>query len=168
VLGLFGIIRDPVTTTEGFFQFLKDDYRTLEFSCLKNRGGCFVELCDYYSGAQQGGIRVLEGRSGAGWVRFAAEVRRFFLGKNSAATVAGREKHCATNVAGGEQKIRIQLRNVRKSNFRDFRRQQDTRDYFTQRHYSFVSFTNLISEILGASGILGRISRSDIIRKHLR
>uniref|UniRef100_A0A2N9J584 UBC core domain-containing protein n=1 Tax=Fagus sylvatica TaxID=28930 RepID=A0A2N9J584_FAGSY len=111
MLGLFGTIREPVTTTEGFFRFLKDGYCTLEFSCLKNRGGRFVELCDYHSGTQQGGIRVPEGRSGAGWVRFVMEVHRFFLGENNAATGAGREKHGGPDVATGEQKFRT-LRNI--------------------------------------------------------
>jgi hypothetical protein len=91
----------------------------------------------HHSGAQQGGIRVPEGRSGAGWVRFATEVLRFFLGENNAATGAGREKHGGADVATGEQKFRT-LRNVRKSNHRDLRRQRDTSEDSMQRPYKDV------------------------------
>jgi hypothetical protein len=137
ILELIGIIRKPETITDGFFRFLKNGYRTLEFSCLKNRGGRFVELCDYHSGAQQGGIRIPEGRSGAGWDRFTTEIRHFFLGENSAANGTGREKRgaavvaCAADVACAEQKLR-NPRKGRKSNPRDLRRQRDTRDLLQQ------------------------------------
>uniref|UniRef100_A0A2N9GJ10 Reverse transcriptase zinc-binding domain-containing protein n=1 Tax=Fagus sylvatica TaxID=28930 RepID=A0A2N9GJ10_FAGSY len=135
VLGVVGIVRDPVTTKEGFFRFLKNGYRTLDFSCLKNRGGRFVELCDYHCGAQQGEIRIPEGRNGAGWVLFAAEIRRFFLGENSVATAVSGAKAGAATVAGGRKQTRIQLRNARTSKSRDFRRQRDNREDFTQWFY---------------------------------
>lgn len=35
----------------GLFEFLRDGYRTLEFSYLSNRGGKFVELSDYHGGS---------------------------------------------------------------------------------------------------------------------
>jgi hypothetical protein len=53
----------------------------LELSCLKNRGGRFIELCDYHSGSQQGNLRIPEGKEGAGWARFDRELRNFFLGE---------------------------------------------------------------------------------------
>uniref|UniRef100_A0A2N9IN68 Endonuclease/exonuclease/phosphatase domain-containing protein n=1 Tax=Fagus sylvatica TaxID=28930 RepID=A0A2N9IN68_FAGSY len=48
------------------FQFLRDGYNTLEFSCLSNRGGRFVELSENHGGSQRGRIRVLEGLRCAG------------------------------------------------------------------------------------------------------
>lgn len=48
------------------FQFLCDGYNTLEFSCLSNRGGRFVELLENHGGSQRGRIRVLEGLRCAG------------------------------------------------------------------------------------------------------
>jgi hypothetical protein len=47
---------------------------------MKNKGGRFVELFDYHSGSQQGHIRIPKGKQGRGWVSFAGELRRFFLG----------------------------------------------------------------------------------------
>ncbi len=64
---------------EGFFEFLRDGYRTLEFSCLSNRGGRFVEVSEYHSSAHRGSIRIPEGRRGAGWSLFEFQVRKFFL-----------------------------------------------------------------------------------------
>lgn len=51
----------------------------MELSCLKNKGGRFIELCDYHSGSQQGNLRIPEGKGGTGWARFNRELRRFFL-----------------------------------------------------------------------------------------
>lgn len=56
------VICNSPTTLEGFFRFYRDGYRTLELSCLRNRGGRYLELCDYHSGAQQGGLRIPEGK----------------------------------------------------------------------------------------------------------
>ena len=69
----------PGSHLEGFFRFFRDGYRILELSCLKNRGGRFIELCDYHSGSQQGNLRIPEGKGGAGWTRFDRELRNFFL-----------------------------------------------------------------------------------------
>lgn len=66
---------------KGFFRFLRIDYNTLEFNCLQNKNGRFVELLEYHGGAQRGGIRVPEGYQSAGWDRFATELESFFLGK---------------------------------------------------------------------------------------
>ncbi len=108
MLGVFAIVRDPGTTTEGFFCFFKD--------------GRFVELCDYHSGAQQGGIRVPEGRNGASWACFVMELRRFFLGDIDAVVVDSSEKT-----------IRNPLHNVRNSKSLDFRRQRVIKEDITQR-----------------------------------
>jgi hypothetical protein len=122
VLGVMETVRNPATITEGFFRFFKNGYRTLEFSCLKNRGGRFVELCDYLSGAQRGVICIPEGRNGAGWVRFVVELRRYFLGEKSAA-----------DGVGNVQKFRNQLHNVRNSKSQDVRRQRDGREEILQK-----------------------------------
>uniref|UniRef100_A0A2N9F6L3 Uncharacterized protein n=1 Tax=Fagus sylvatica TaxID=28930 RepID=A0A2N9F6L3_FAGSY len=66
---------------KGFFRFKRTEYSTLEFSCLQNQRGRFVELCEYHGGAQRGGIRVPKGYLGKGWHRFAEELNSFFLGK---------------------------------------------------------------------------------------
>jgi hypothetical protein len=75
----------PGSHLEGFFRFFRDGYRILELSCLKNRGGRFIELRDYHSGSQQGNLRIPEGKGGTGWARFDRELRRFFLGENTMA-----------------------------------------------------------------------------------
>ena len=76
-----GGMMKPGSHLEGFFRFFRDGYRILELSCLKNRGGRFMELCDYHSGSQQGNLRIPEGKEGAGWARFDRELRNFFLGE---------------------------------------------------------------------------------------
>uniref|UniRef100_A0A2N9F4W2 Reverse transcriptase domain-containing protein n=1 Tax=Fagus sylvatica TaxID=28930 RepID=A0A2N9F4W2_FAGSY len=68
-----GGMMKPGSHLEGFFRFFRDGYRILELSCLKNRGGRFIELCDYHSGSQQGNLRIPEGKEGAGWARFNRE-----------------------------------------------------------------------------------------------
>jgi hypothetical protein len=74
-------VMKPDSQLEGFFRFFRDGYRILELSCLKNKGGRFIELCDYHSGSQQGNLRILEGKGGFGWFRFDRELRWFFLGE---------------------------------------------------------------------------------------
>jgi hypothetical protein len=91
-LGEMGKLKTISATQTSVFQFLRDGYRTLEFSCLSNRGGRFVELSRYHGGSQKGSIRVPEGRHGAGWDRFGYELRNYFLTKldsSSASPSAG-------------------------------------------------------------------------------
>jgi hypothetical protein len=91
----------------GFFQSHRDGYRVLELSCMKNKGGCFVELADYHSGSRQGHIRIPEGKKGVGWTSFGEEVRRYFLGngtqrvKPEKRVVAGKEAALASSGAPG-------------------------------------------------------------------
>ena len=66
---------------KGFFRFYRNGYSILEFSCLQNHHGRFVELAEYHGGAQRGGLRIPEGFRGKGWDRFAYEIEKFFLGK---------------------------------------------------------------------------------------
>ena len=80
LLGAWEELCRSITQAIGFFKSHRDGYRTLELSCMKNKGGRYVELSDYHSGSQQGNIRILEGRFGTGWVSFAREIRHFFLG----------------------------------------------------------------------------------------
>jgi hypothetical protein len=80
VLKMWTVLRQCMDL-KGFFRFLRTDYNTLEFSCLQNKNGRFVELLEYHGGAQRGGIRVPEGYRGTGWDRFATELESFFLGK---------------------------------------------------------------------------------------
>ena len=67
----------------GFFRFYCSGYNILEFSCLQNQHGRFVELAEYHGGAQRGGIRVPERYRGKGWVRFEQGLVNFFLGKSA-------------------------------------------------------------------------------------
>jgi hypothetical protein len=80
VLQTWGLLQQS-SELKGFFRFKRTEYSTLEFSCLQNQRGRFVELCEYHGGAQRGGIRVPEGYLGKGWHRFAEELNSFFLGK---------------------------------------------------------------------------------------
>jgi hypothetical protein len=52
----------PTHKLEGFFEFFRDGYKVLELSCLSNRGGRFMEVSKYHSGAHRGSIRIPEGR----------------------------------------------------------------------------------------------------------
>jgi hypothetical protein len=72
-------LRNSTCTLEGFFEFFRDRYRVLELSCLSNRGGRFLDISEYHSGAQRGSIRLPEGRQGAGWSLFEFQVRKHFL-----------------------------------------------------------------------------------------
>uniref|UniRef100_A0A2N9IZP3 Reverse transcriptase domain-containing protein n=1 Tax=Fagus sylvatica TaxID=28930 RepID=A0A2N9IZP3_FAGSY len=76
-----GKLKDLPSSQAGYFQFLRDGYRTLELSCLSNRGGRFVELVEYHGGSQRGNLRILEGRCGVGWVKFESELCCYFLTK---------------------------------------------------------------------------------------
>jgi hypothetical protein len=86
-------IRTTNQTLERFFVFHKDGYRVLEFSCLANRGGRFVEITEYNSGTHRGSIRISEGRKGAGWSVFEFQVRKCFLGET--------QKHSAVPASSG-------------------------------------------------------------------
>jgi hypothetical protein len=44
-------IRNQACTLDGFFEFFRDGYRVLEVSCLSNRGGRFLDISEYHSGA---------------------------------------------------------------------------------------------------------------------
>jgi hypothetical protein len=94
MLAIFNKLREPNQSFDGFFQFYRDGYRTLEFSCLTNRGGRFVEVTEYHSGSHRGYIRVLEGRKGVGWSVFEFQARKYFLGevlRSSAAQATSRQ-----------------------------------------------------------------------------
>jgi hypothetical protein len=84
MLDMLAKLHDHTQKLEGFFEFLRDGYRTLEFSCLSNRGGQFVEVSEYHSGALRGSIRIPEGRRGAGWSLFEFQVRKYFLNEITA------------------------------------------------------------------------------------
>jgi hypothetical protein len=75
------------------------EYSTLEFSCLQNQCGRFVEVCEYHGGAQRGGLRVPEGYLGKGWNRFAEELASFFLGKKSPVELRDGKSHNGKMVA---------------------------------------------------------------------
>ncbi len=80
-LGELGKLNYNSPTHTGSFEFLHDGYRMLEFSCLSNRGGRFVELSKYHGGSQRGNLRIPKGRKGAGWDQFGSELRQYFLPK---------------------------------------------------------------------------------------
>uniref|UniRef100_A0A2N9IMC9 Reverse transcriptase domain-containing protein n=1 Tax=Fagus sylvatica TaxID=28930 RepID=A0A2N9IMC9_FAGSY len=71
------------TDLKGFFHFYHSGYSIMEFSCLQNQHGRFVELFEYHGGAQRGGICVPEGYRGKGWARFERGMINFFLGKSA-------------------------------------------------------------------------------------
>jgi hypothetical protein len=81
LLDVFAKLRNSNQTIEGFFEFHRDGYRMLEFSCHANQGGKFVEVSEYHGGNQRGNIRIPEGRRGAGWSVFEFQVRKSFLGE---------------------------------------------------------------------------------------
>jgi hypothetical protein len=81
ILGVIAKARTTTSPLEGFFEFFRDGYRVIELSCLSNRGGRFMEVSEYHSGAHRGSIRIPEGRRGAGWSLFEFQVRKFFLGE---------------------------------------------------------------------------------------
>jgi hypothetical protein len=80
-LGELGNLKHISSIETGIFKFLHDGYRTLELSCLSNRGGRYVELSEYHGGAQRGNLRIPEGRHGSGWIQFGSELRKYFLTK---------------------------------------------------------------------------------------
>ena len=80
-LGELGNLKHSSPTDTRIFKFMRDGYRTLELSCLSNRGGRYVELSEYHGGAQRGNLRIPEGRHGAGWIRFGTELTKYFLTK---------------------------------------------------------------------------------------
>jgi hypothetical protein len=89
LLDMLAKLHNQTQKLEGFFEFLRDGYRTIEFSCLSNRGGRFVEVAEYHSGALRGSIRIPEGRQGAGWSVFEFQVRKYFLGEVTIAPMRG-------------------------------------------------------------------------------
>jgi hypothetical protein len=90
-----GQLRTPQINPQGFIQHFRDGYRALEVSGMKNDRGCYIEISEFHSGSQQGGIRVPEGRRGAGWAFFERELRRYFLSGNPSPTaVSGMGRTC--------------------------------------------------------------------------
>ena len=81
ILRVFAKVRTTMSPLEGFFEFFRDGYRVIEFSCLSNRSGRFMEVTEYHSGAHRGSIHIPEGRCGAGWSLFEFQVHKFFLGE---------------------------------------------------------------------------------------
>jgi hypothetical protein len=124
-----GKLKDLASSQAGHFQFMRDGYRTLELSCLSNRGGRFVELVEYHGGAQRGNLRIPEGRRGVGWVKFESELRRYFLTKIDASPPQpssgdGQVITVKGSVQGNRNRNR---RNGRKSNSQSSMERRDTR-----------------------------------------
>jgi hypothetical protein len=67
----------------GFFQFLHSSYNILEVSCLKNKGGRYLEIAKYHSREQKGSIRIPEGSRATGWQKLVDEIGSFFLGREA-------------------------------------------------------------------------------------
>ena len=70
LLDVMAKVRNLTSSLEGFFEFFRDGYRVIKISCLSNRGGRFLEVSEYHSGAHRGSIRIPEGRRGAGFSLF--------------------------------------------------------------------------------------------------
>ena len=101
LLDLLGKLRTPQFNTQGFLEFFRDGYWTLEVSGMKNDRCTFIEISKFHSGSQQGGIWVPEGRCGAGWVFSEKELHRFFLNEKSSPmsfSVVGRQRHEGVSV----------------------------------------------------------------------
>jgi hypothetical protein len=64
----------------GLFKFLRSSYSILEVSCLKNKGGRYLEIAEYHSGGQKGNVRIPEGSRTTGWHKVVDEIWSFFLG----------------------------------------------------------------------------------------
>jgi hypothetical protein len=67
----------------GFFQFLHNSYSILEVSCLKNKGGRYLEIVEYHSGGQKGCVCIPEGSRTTGWQKIVDEIWSFFLGREA-------------------------------------------------------------------------------------
>jgi hypothetical protein len=91
-LGELRKLKHVSPTQSGIFHFKRDGYRTLEFSCLLNRGGRFVELSEYHGGTQCGSIRIPEGRHGEGWALFVTETHKYYLETESGKVLPERER----------------------------------------------------------------------------
>ena len=124
-----GKLKDLPSSLAGHFQFMRDGYRTLELSCLSNRGGRFVELVEYHGGAQRGNLRIPEGRRGMGWVKFESELRRYFLTKiDSSSSLPSNGGGQVVTVKRSVQGTRnLNRRNGRNSNSQSSMERRDTR-----------------------------------------
>uniref|UniRef100_A0A2N9HUF8 Reverse transcriptase zinc-binding domain-containing protein n=1 Tax=Fagus sylvatica TaxID=28930 RepID=A0A2N9HUF8_FAGSY len=74
---------------------------------MKNDRGTFIEISEFHSGSQQGGIRVSEGRRGVGWAYFEKELRRFFLNEQSSSmssSVMGRQRREKVSINSGKER----------------------------------------------------------------
>ncbi|GMY39035.1 hypothetical protein FCV25MIE_34279 [Fagus crenata] len=107
LLELKGKLRNPQFNTQGFLQFFRDGYRTLEVSGMKNDRGTFIEISEFHRGSQQGGIRVSEGCGGVGWAYFEKELLRFFLNEKS--------PPMSCSVVGGQRQDGVSVNPGRKS-----------------------------------------------------
>ena len=67
----------------GFFQFLHSSYSILKVSCLKNKGGRYLEIAEYHSGGQKGCVRIPKGSRTTGWQKIVNEIWCFFLGREA-------------------------------------------------------------------------------------
>jgi hypothetical protein len=107
LLDLLGKLRTPQFNTQGFLEFFRDGYHTVEVSGMKNDRGTFIEISEFHSGSQQGGIRVSEGRRGVGWAYFEKELRRFFLNEQSSSmssSVMGRQRREKVSINSGKER----------------------------------------------------------------
>jgi hypothetical protein len=123
MLDIFTKLRNPNQKLEGFFEFHRDGYRVLEFRCLANRGGRFVEITEYHSGAHRGCIRIPKGRKGAGWSVFEFQVRKSFLGDTQKLTAA----QTNSSRVSGEGVVAEQAGSSRKDERRRFWKTHKTR-----------------------------------------
>jgi hypothetical protein len=103
-------------TRSGIFHFKRDGYRTLEFSCLSNRGGRFVELSEFHGGSQRGSIRIPEGRHGEGWALFVTETHKYYLETESGKVLPERERKTPVAELQLNRNDKIHSRPLRKEN----------------------------------------------------
>ena len=107
LLDLLGKLRTPQFNTQGFLEFSRDGYRTVEVSGMKNDRGTFIEISEFHSGSQQGGIRVPEGQRGVGWAYFEKELHHFFLNEKSSSmssSVMGRQRREKVSINSGKER----------------------------------------------------------------
>ena len=87
LLEVLAKLRTPQINPQGFIQHFRDGYRAIKVSGMKNDRGCYIEISEFHSGSQQGGIRVPEGWRGTGWAFFERELRRYFFTRKPSPTV---------------------------------------------------------------------------------
>ena len=115
-LGELRKLKHVAQARSDIFHFKRDQYRTLKFSCLSNRGGRFVELSEYHGGTQRGSIRIPKGQHGEGWALFMTETHKYYLETKSNKVLPERERKTPEAETKLNRNDKIHPRPLRKGN----------------------------------------------------